>query len=395
MTQTQTQPQEQKQQAQTQVTVAVEDTQKLEEVKKLIEEKHEANIVPVELNPEETQQIEETFQNVKDFRELGERITAPIDNIIEKTSKIIENDPIMDVSNELEEVNHQVQSVYKEIIDDDWAITKFLKSLPVVGSIVEKIDNKVDDLKFNMKDVQGKIETIFGGFDQSYKSLVKSIEMQKEFLAGLEQNIWKVKAYKEYVEKKLAEFEEKYKTVTDENEKSKYEMFINNVKYFLGNLEVLIGNLELARKRLIMRLDAATKLALAMQGSRPIFKTLLSVAILETAGQKALDASMKAINVMWETIDKMSSELTDKAIESSKKAEELSSKPILDPQKFVENVKKLKEHFEQIETYRQQVKAEAEAERQVFKQASEELSKIKEVKAKDMEELENTLVNNG
>jgi hypothetical protein len=119
MTQTQTQPQEQKQQAQTQVAVAVEDTQKLEEVKKLIEEKHEANIVPVELNPEETQQIEETFQNVKDFRELGERITAPIDNIIEKTSKIIENDPIMDVSNELEEVNHQVQSVYKEIIDDD------------------------------------------------------------------------------------------------------------------------------------------------------------------------------------------------------------------------------------------------------------------------------------
>jgi ABC-type transporter Mla subunit MlaD len=88
----------------------------------------------------------------------------------------------------------------------------------------------------------------------------------------------------------------------------------------------------------------------------------------------------------------MSSQLTDKAIESSKKAEELSSKPILDPQKFVENVKKLKQHFEEIETYRQQVAQQAEAERQVFKQATEELSKIKEVKAKDLDELENTLV---
>jgi hypothetical protein len=88
----------------------------------------------------------------------------------------------MDVSKELEQVNQEVQSVYKEIIDDDGAFTKFLKSLPVVGNLVDKIDNKIDDLKFNMKDIQGKIEVIFSGFDQSYQSLVKSIEMQKEFL---------------------------------------------------------------------------------------------------------------------------------------------------------------------------------------------------------------------
>jgi hypothetical protein len=35
-----------------------------------------------------------------------------------------------------------------------------------------------------------------------------------------------------------------------------------------------------------------------MSSSRPIFKTLLSVAILETSGQKAIDASMKTIDVM-------------------------------------------------------------------------------------------------
>jgi hypothetical protein len=62
----------------------------------------------------------------------------------------------------------------------------------------------------------------------------------------------------------------------------------------------------MARKRLLMRLDSATKLSLAMNSSRPIFKTLLSTALIETSSQKALDASMKALDVMGETIDKMS-----------------------------------------------------------------------------------------
>jgi hypothetical protein len=78
----------------------------------------------------------------------------------------------------------------------------------------------------------------------------------------------------------------------------KYNMFLRNVDYFLSNLVVLIGNLEMARKRLLMRLDSASKLSISMTSSRPIFKTLLSVALIETSSQKALDASMKAINVM-------------------------------------------------------------------------------------------------
>ena len=64
-----------------------------------------------------------------------------------------------------------------------------------------------------------------------------------------------------------------------------------------------------------MRLDSANKLSLSMSSSRPIFKTLLSTAIIETSSQKAIDASMQAMEVMGDTIDKMSSELTDKAIE--------------------------------------------------------------------------------
>jgi archaellum component FlaC len=112
-------------------------------------------------------------------------------------------------------------------------LTKFLKSIPVVGSVVEKIDQKIDEVTFNIKSVQGKIETIFSGFDQSYKSLNKSIDMQKEFLEGLEKNIGKVKAYKEYVAQKLEEFKQKAQDINDETEKQKYDMFIRNVEYFL------------------------------------------------------------------------------------------------------------------------------------------------------------------
>jgi DNA repair exonuclease SbcCD ATPase subunit len=363
----------------------------LEEIKKLTEEKKQANIVPVELKPEEQKEIEETFSSVKDFRTLWEKITAPIDNIIERTSKIIESDPIMDVSWELKKINDDVQSVYKEIIDDDSAFTKFLKKIPLLWDVVEKFDNTVDELKFDMKSIKWKIEIIFSWFDQSYESLNKSIQMQQEFLEWLDQNLGKVKSYKEYVEKKLEEFKQKAQQITDEKEKEKYDMFIRNVEFFIRNLETLIGNLELARKRLLIRLDSAVKLALAMSSSRPIFKTLLSVAILETSGQKAIDASMKSIEVMWDTIDKMSSELTDKAIESSRKAEEMTSKPVLDTKVFIENVEKLKRHFETIEQYREQVKKEAEEERKLFNQATKDLENIKTWKSQDFTELQNEL----
>ena len=364
---------------------------KLKEIQDLAEKKQVANIMPVDLDASETSEIESTFENVSDFRQLWEKITAPIDNIVETTSKIIENDPIMDVSGELKKVNGQVQDVYKEIIDDDGAFMKMLKKIPVIGDLAKKIDDGVDGLKFDMKWVKGKIDTIFGWFDISYNSLNKSIQMQQEFLDGLDKNLWKVKSYKEYVEKKLAEFKEKEKTLTDEQEKAKYKMFINNVEFFLWNLSVLIGNLELARKRLLIRLDSAVKLALAMSSSRPIFKTLLSVAVLEMSGQKALDASMKSIDVMWDTIDKMSSELTDKAIDSNRKAEKMAAKPVLDTKLFIQNVEKLKQHFDTIDQYREQVKKEAEEERKLFEKASDDLTNIKNVKSQDYDELTSAL----
>lgn len=346
----------------------------------------------VKLESTEISEVEQAFAQAKDFREVGEKITAPIDNIIAETAKVIDSDPIMNVSDELGKMNGEVSSVYDNIIDNDGVVMKTLKSIPLIGSLAKWLDSKLDEAKFNMKGIEGKIEIIFSGFDTSYNSVNTSIDMQMKFLEGLELNLGKVIAYKEFVSVKSEEFKTRLETTEDESEKMKLGMFIRNVEFFLWNLVVLIGNLEMAKKRLLMRLDSANKLSLAMSSSRPIFKTLLSTAIIETSSQKAIDASMQAMDIMGSTIDKMSSDLTDKAIESSKKAEEMSSKPVVSTTVFIENVTKLKNHFDEIEDYRLQVAKEAEAERKLFAEAKQNLSELKTLEAWDSEEFKKELV---
>lgn len=339
------------------------------------------------LTASEQADVEQTFAEAKDFRQLGEKITAPLDSIISETATVIDADPIMNVSDELSKMNTSVQEVYKEIINNDGTMMRVAKAIPLLGSLMKTLDSKWDEAKFNIQTLQGKIEMIFSGFDQAYASLNTSIDMQKKFLEGIDENLGKVIAYRDFLATKIEAFKAQSTEATDEATKMKLDMFIRQVEYFQSNLNVLIGNLDMARKRLLMRLDAAAKLSLSMSSSRPIFKTLLSTALIETSSQKALDASMKAIGVMGETIDKMSSELTDKAIESARKSEELSSKPVLSAQVFVENVTKLKTHFETIESFRAEVKVQAEAEKKAFEDASTELAKVKVLNAKDQEEL--------
>lgn len=338
------------------------------------------------LSATETAEVEKTFSEAKDFRQLGEKITAPIDSIISETATMIDSDPIMSVSTTLSQINGEVQEVYSEIIDNDGTMMKLAKSMPLLGGLMKKLDSKWDEAAFNMKNLEWKIQMIFSGFDQAYGSLNTSIDLQKKFAEGLDTNLGKVIAYKEFLAAKIDDFKTKWAETKDETEKMKYEMFIRHVEYFQSNLVVLIGNLDMARKRLLMRLDAASKLSLAMSSSRPIFKTLLSTALIETSSQKALDASMAAIGIMGETIDKMSSELTDKAIESSRKSEELSAKPVLSASVFVENVTKLKNHFDTIESFRAEVKLQADAQAKLFDEASAKLASVKVLGARDQEE---------
>lgn len=346
----------------------------------------------IALSKTDKNEVEETFKDAKDFRSLWEKITSPLDTIISKTAKIIDSDPIMNVSKDLSKMNDSVQSVYSEIIDNDWTVMKIAKSLPLIWLLAKSLDSKWDEAKFNIKSLEWKIEIIFSGFDQSYESINTSIDLQVEFIDWIDENLWKVIGYKEFLTEKIEEFKLRWDEANNDDEKLKYDMFLRNVEYFLSNLIVLIWNLEMARKRLLMRLDSASKLSLAMNSSRPIFKTLLSTALIETSSQKALDASMKAINIMWDTIDKMSSELTDKAIESAKKSEELSSKPVLSASVFVENVTKLKNHFDEIESYRDQIRIQANAEKQLFEEAKVNLQHVKVLSSKSQEEFNKELI---
>jgi len=354
------------------------------QTKQLVKNEKNKKIILSEID---TKEIESTFSKASDFRSIWEKITAPLDNIISQTAKIIDADPIMNVSDELQKMNGEVQDVYREIIDNDGTFMKIMKSIPIIWNIANSIDKKVDEAKFNMKGLEWKIGVIFSGFDQSYESINTSIDMQKDFVDGINANLDKVIAYKEYIEIKIQEFKIRLEESTDENEKQKLEMFISNVEYFQSNLIVLIGNLDMARKRLLMRLDSANKLSLAMNSSRPIFKTLLSTALIETSSQKALDASIKAMDIMGSTIDKMSSELTDKAIEWAKKAEKMSAKPVLSSTVFIDNVTKLKNHFEEIDDYRKQMKEEAEKENALFEEAKMKLENIKVLSKENHEEL--------
>ncbi len=343
------------------------------------------------LSASQQQEIEQAFREARDFRSIWEKITAPLDSIISDTARVIDTDPIMTVSWSLEEMNKEVQWVYKDIINNDWAVMKFVKSIPVLWSLAKTLDGKIDEAQFNMKWVEGKIEMIFSWFDTSYNSINTSIDLQKKFLDWIDDNLWKVVAYKDYVWEKIVEFKAKMDVTTDEETKHKMSLFIRNVEFFQTNLVVLIWNLEMAKKRLLMRLDSANKLSLAMNSSKPIFKTLLSTAIIESSSQKAIDASMKAMEVMGQTIDKMSSDLTDKAIDSSKKAEEMSSKPVVSTSVFVENVTKLKNHFDQVEESRKAILADAMEEKKLFEEAGKKLESIKLLNKKDTEELNNLL----
>jgi hypothetical protein len=130
-------------------------------------EKIVSNTGSIPLSEIDQAEVEQTFREAKDFRHLGEKITAPLDSIISQTAKIIDSDPIMQVSDELATMNKDVQSVYKDIIDSDGIVMRIAKSLPLVSILAKTFDAKWDEAKFNIKSMEGKIEAIFSGFDQA------------------------------------------------------------------------------------------------------------------------------------------------------------------------------------------------------------------------------------
>lgn len=332
-------------------------------------------------------EIQETFKEAKDFRSIWEKITAPFDEIVSQSAKIIENDPIMKVNDELLKVNTEVQWVYNEILNKDNSITQTLKNIPLIWWLVQKIQDK----KFDIKSTENKIQTIFSWFDISYNSLNTSIDLQRNFVDWINQNISKVENYKNFIDEKIISFKAQIESETDLEKKEQLSLFLKNVEFFNWNLVVLIWNLKLTEKRLLIRLDSAWKLSLSMNASRPIFKTLLSTALIETSSQKALDSSLKAMEMMWSTIDKMSSELTQKTIDSALKSEQASTKPVLSNTVFVENVTKLKNHFDEIENYRKDLLLKNQEEQNAFIEAKNSLDNLKILSKNSQIQLESEL----
>ena len=332
-------------------------------------------------------EIQETFKEAKDFRSIWEKITAPFDEIVSQSAKIIENDPIMKINDELLKVNTEVQWVYNEILNKDNSITQTLKNIPLIWWLVQKIQDK----KFDIKSTENKIQTIFSWFDISYNSLNTSIDLQRNFVDWINQNISKVENYKNFIDEKIVSFKAQIESETDLEKKEQLSLFLKNVEFFNWNLVVLIWNLKLTEKRLLIRLDSAWKLSLSMNASRPIFKTLLSTALIETSSQKALDSSLKAMEMMWSTIDKMSSELTQKTIDSALKSEQASTKPVLSNTVFVENVTKLKNHFDEIENYRKDLLLKNQEEQNAFIEAKNSLDNLKILSKNSQIQLENEL----
>ena len=131
----------------------------------------DVQVTEIKLNAVETAEIEKSFSEARDFRSIWEKITAPFDEIVSKSAQIIDKDPIMNVSEELEKVNAWVQWVYSEILNTDWTVMKIAKQIPLLWNLVKTLDKKFDEASFNIKWIEGKIQTIFSGFDTSYNSL--------------------------------------------------------------------------------------------------------------------------------------------------------------------------------------------------------------------------------
>lgn len=329
------------------------------------------------LSEVEKTEISKAFSEANDFRSLWEKITEPLDSIFVKVSSVIDKDPIMNVNDELAKMNSSVKEVHSDIMGGENSLVATLKKFPLIWGLFWKMDA----YKFNKKALTEKIDAVFIAFDTTYDSVNSSIELQKTFIEWLDANLSKVAAYRMAIEEKIKELNVRLSEETNEEEKARLDMFLRNVTKFSRDLSVLVWNLEFARKRLLIRLDAAYKISLSMNSSRPIFKVLLSSAVIEASSQKAIDASIEAIDHMWATIDQMTSEITDKTIEGAKRAEELSNKTVLSSSNFVDNVNKLKNYFEEIETHREAVKKETENEQKLFEEARKNLNSFKVLSA--------------
>lgn len=341
------------------------------------------------LNKSRRKEIDDSFWKDWDFTSIWEKITEPINRILESSSDLIEKNPIFGASEELNWMNNDVQEVYKNVINKDNAVVAFAKKIPVLGNLVSVMTDKWDDANFNLKSLKEKLIEIFSGYDEVYESVLLWKTLQENFLEALEENITNLNEYLEYFDLSLSKANEDMKKEKDLLVRDKLKIKIENIQYYRDNLEVLVQNLDLSRQRLLIELDNSNKLATTMHSARPIYKSLITTALVERTTAKGTRAGQKVMEGFKKNLERMITEQTDNAIASHKKSEEMRSQTVIDSKVLETNVNKLKDYFDKMDEYKKSFMKGAESNRAILAKTKETLASINLMDLDDQRELEN------
>ena len=327
------------------------------------------------LTREQKSEIEAAFKNADDFRGLWSKITDPFKGSFDKAVTVIENDPVMDVSNQLTNLNWQIQEVYWEILSNDGKMMRTAKKLPFIWGWIKAIDKNVDKASFDIKWTNRKIKVIFSGYDIAEGSLNTAINLKKEHITEMEWQEEISVRYITYIQRKIDQFKQNLATLPEWEDKRKYKMFLEQIEYFSANLVSLVSNLYLSRRRLEIQQQTSYKLSTAMNVWRPLFETLLNAGMFEASWLQSNEAAAAALQGMSTIMDNMQTQLTDRTIEGSKQTAEIMKKPLMNPDVYVKNVEKLVTHLNEMDSINESIKVEREQNMKNIQQATQRLQK--------------------
>lgn len=239
-----------------------------------------------------------------------------IQGLIKKTGELIDDDPLLGASNEIDSIKENFEAIHNAInnksiseTEKKWFISK------VFWSWAKK------DEGFRYKTFEWKINSIFKQYDLVFESVGNSIKMYLEYWAGLNLEINSLTTFLDNI-----------------NEE---ELETNDLAQF-RNYQVMLNNLKLNLGRIAMSKESAENLHRTMESWRPIFETLISSCMIEISWQRTIEASFQMLTTISGTVEAMSDKLTQSTIESSKIALETWTKPVLCAGKLNDNMLLLK-----------------------------------------------------
>lgn len=244
---------------------------------------------------------------------------SSMNSLIEKTGRMIDNDPLLKASDEINSIKENFEAIHKVMSGEATESEKkgFLASL--IGKFIAR------DEAFQFKSFEGKIQSIFFQFDTTYESVCCSHNMYQMYWDGLEKEITS-----------LTQYINENRPTTDEEAK------------MMANYNIMLSNLQLSLERIRMSEVSAKELKETMRVGRPIFQAVLSSCMIEVAGQRTLEASAQMIWTMSATIDGLSNKLTESTVKNSFIALQASSTPLLNSNNLEKNMLMLGKALEDI-----------------------------------------------